>query len=115
MWAEWVSAKASAAPTFQSAFAGDRQPRWVRDPKYWLGRFKPPADGQLGISGRRCSMDIGSSEYLPTTWMLADVVNPSTPSRCGKAAATTPCFGRSPTTDFSRPTSLAWHRPNQLN
>ena len=51
---------------------------------------------------------------LATTWMLADVVNPATPSHCGKAATTTPCFGGSATTDFADPTSFGGQRRNQF-
>jgi hypothetical protein len=42
----------------------------VPDPKYYLVRFKPPADDQFGISGSRCSMDIVSSEYSSATICL---------------------------------------------
>src|ERR1700691_2764021 len=51
---------------------------------------------------------------MATTWMLADVVNPATPSHCGKAATTTPCFGGSATTDFADPRSFGGQRRNQF-
>jgi hypothetical protein len=51
---------------------------------------------------------------LATTWMLADVVNPTTPHHCGKAATATPCFGGSSTTDFANPTSFGGQRRNQF-